>query len=221
MICLILLCLSLNLPTFSQIFPALVGLPQYGVRLSGSPKNPVFENHSGKTVIGYVVKTADQNGQGTINQQLLTLSVQPEGTPDGGAVYVNGAVPVNSTAPMESVAQLRVGGRGPIVRATLQSVVFSDGQFVGLDEHGTFEQFGRRIKAITEVGTLAKTHAWNQVEALAPRGLPKEPPNGEDQILYLFRQLAASRLVETRKFKGDAAAGQLAEIYSSLPSLWK
>jgi hypothetical protein len=201
--------------------PALLGLPQYGVTLSGSPKNPVVENHSGKTVIGYVVKTADQNGQGTVNQQLLTLSVQPQGTPDGGAVYVNGAVPVNSPGPMASAAQLRVGGRGPVVRATLQSVVFSDGQFVGLDDHGTFDQFGKRIKAITEVGILAKTQAWNQVEALAPRGLLKEALNGEDQIVYLFRQLAASRLVETRRLKGDAAAGQMAEIYSSLPTLWK
>jgi hypothetical protein len=70
---------------FGQNDPALVGLPQHGVTLAGSPKNPVVKNHSGKAMIGYVVKTGDQNGQGTVNQQLLTLSVQPQGTPDGGA----------------------------------------------------------------------------------------------------------------------------------------
>ena len=45
-------------------FSPLEGLPQYGVTLSGSPENPVIENHSGRTVIGYVVETADANGRG-------------------------------------------------------------------------------------------------------------------------------------------------------------
>jgi hypothetical protein len=39
--------------------------------------------------------------------------------------------------------------------------------------------------------------------------------------VYTFRQLAAQRLVETWKLKGDAAAQQLAEIYSALPTPWK
>ena len=51
--------------------------------------------------------------------------------------------------------------------------------------------------------------------------MQRQPPPGEDHTVYIFRQLAASRLVETRRLKGDAAASQLAEIYSSLPSLWK
>ena len=45
-------------------FSPLEGLPQYGVTLSGSPENPVIENHSGRMVIGYVVDTADANGRG-------------------------------------------------------------------------------------------------------------------------------------------------------------
>jgi hypothetical protein len=52
------------------------GLPKYGVTLSGSPKNPVIENRPG---IAYVFKTADQNGHGSIYQQLLATSVQPAG----------------------------------------------------------------------------------------------------------------------------------------------
>jgi hypothetical protein len=68
---------------------------------------------------------------------------------------------------------------------------------------------------------VAKSRGWDQIEALAQafRQMPKPPlPNGEDGIVYTFRQLAASHLAETRSLKGDAVAAQLAEIYSSLPA---
>jgi hypothetical protein len=38
-------------------------------------------------------------------------------------------------------------------------VIFGDGQFVGVDEQGAFEQFGKKLKAIIEVAILAKTQA--------------------------------------------------------------
>jgi hypothetical protein len=64
----------------------LEGLPEYGVTLSGNVDNPVIENHSGKVVIGYVVKQADQNGRGLEARLLLAPSGQPEGIPDGGSL---------------------------------------------------------------------------------------------------------------------------------------
>ena len=115
-------------------------------------------------------------------------------------------------------------GSEPAVRATLTSVIFADGHFVGADEHGAFERLGKELKAVKEAGILAKMGAWDQLDALnqAFRQMQRQqPPPGEDNTLYIFRRLAASRLVETWRLKGDAAAGQLAEIYSSLPTLWK
>jgi TPR repeat/Tetratricopeptide repeat len=195
------------------------------VTLTGTAENPVLENHSGRVVIGYDVKLADANGRGMIlSGQVMATSVLPEGIPDGGAIYARGMVPVNSTAPMPSPVQVRVAGQGPIVTATLRSVIFADGQFVGADELGVFEQFGKKLKAVTEVGMMARTQAWDQIEALAQAFTQRPqapPPSGEDRILYTFRQLAAMRLVQTRKFKGQAAADQLAQTYSSLPILWK
>ena len=65
--------------------------------------------------------------------------------------------------------------RGPAVRATLTAVLFADGQFVGLDELGIFERLGKEPKAVKEVGILAKTQAWEQIEALnqAFRQMPR------------------------------------------------
>ena len=203
---------------------SLEGLPQYGVTLSGSLENPIVENHSGKTVIGYVVKFADANGRGEILNQLMAHSpMLPAGIPDGGSLYAKGAVPVNSNARMPSPPQVRSAGQGPIVSVTLKNVVFGDGQFVGPNEHEVFENFGLRIKAIRELGILAKTGAWDQLDALAlsPGARSGPLPSGEDPRTYFERRSIATRLVQEWKFKGDAAASQLAEIYASLPTLFK
>jgi hypothetical protein len=198
---------------------ALVGLPEYGVTLSGSPENPVLENHSGRVVIGYDMETADAGGGGLIlSAQIMAPSVLPAGIPDGVAIYVHGNMPVG----FQRGNRVKALSQGPILTATLHSVVFADGQFVGTDEQGAFEVFAKKFTGVTEAGKLAKTQAWDQLEALDQSFMRfQRPPGGEDLDVHTFRQLAASRLVETRKFKGDAAAAELAEIYSSLPTLWK
>jgi hypothetical protein len=206
--------------------PALNGLPEYGVLLTGTPENPIIENRSGKGVIGYKLMKAGQNGHGPSPLTLLAFPGQPAGIPNGGAVYANSNVPVNLASQRPGVLASPIlsplPGRGPIVSATLQNAVFGDGGFVGVEEEWVFEQFGRVMKAIVEVGLLAKA-ARDQLEALAiSTGAPLgPPPRGEDPRTYFERRLAATRLVQERKWKGDAGAMQLAEIYASLPTLWK
>ena len=108
---------------------------------------------------------------------------------------------------------------------TLRSVVFEDGEFVGTSEYGDFELFTGKMQGTREVGMMAKSGEWDQVEALAPDPLPPllgRCPRGEDPILHFGRKVAALHLVQERKQKGHAAAIKLAEIYSSLPTtLWK
>jgi hypothetical protein len=194
-------------------------LPEYGVLLTGTLENPVIENHSGRTVIAYTVVIPEQDGSMSVHQILLTIHM-PDGLPDGGLLRVYGNVLVNPAGPVQGPVQssAREVSPGQPVTATLQNVVFADGQFVGVDEHGTFESFGKRLKAIVEIGLLGKAGAWGQIETIAPGPfrLPTAPPSDEGH----FRQLAAARLVEARKFEDDAAASQLAEIFSSLPTLW-
>jgi hypothetical protein len=114
-------------------------------------------------------------------------------------------------------------GLGPIVSATLQNVAFSDGRFVGVEEEWVFEQFGRVMKVMAEVGSLALAGAWDQLEALDfSSGYQVGPrTSGGDQRVYFERRLAAGFLVRERKWKGDAGAQQLANIYMSQPTLWK
>jgi hypothetical protein len=203
----------------------LEGLPEYGVLLTGSPENPVIENHSGRTIIAYSFQTANRNGRGPRDQPLLATSMQPAGIPDGGSLYAKGAMPVNPPGPIEGLASSALLTEpGPIIRASLRSVVFEDGEFVGTSEYGDFELFTGKMQGTREVGMMAKSGEWGQVEALAPDHLPPllgRSPRGEDPILHFGRQVAALHLVRERRQKGHAAAMQLAEIYSSLPTLWK
>jgi len=207
--------------------PAMVGMPEYGVSLGGTPEHPVIENHSGRVIIGYNIETADANGRIVRGVgQILAPSVLPEGLPDGKSLYAMGYFPVDSN--------LKRGGRAVntaarlAVRATLTCLIFGDGHFVGADERGAFERLGKQLKAVKEVGNLAKTGAWDQIDALAQAfgQMPRQPPPPEeDPDLYTFRQLAASRLVATWRPKDDVAAAraavQLAEIYAALPTVWK
>jgi hypothetical protein len=146
----------------------------------------------------------------------------PDGLPDGGLLRVHGNVLLNPAVPVQGPVQssAREVSPGQPVTATLQNVVFADGEFAGTDDYRAFESFSKRIKAIVEIGLFGKAGAWDRIETIAPGPfrLPTAPPSDHEGH---FRQLAASRLVEARKFEGDAAAAQLAEIYSSLPTLWK
>jgi hypothetical protein len=205
----------------------LAGLPEHGVLLTGTPENPVIENRSGRAVIAYRLKKAGQSGHGPAPFTLLAFSGQPAGIPDGGAVFVHGNVPINLAgqvqvlSPFHSTSLLGPIESPVIVSATLHSVIFGDGQFVGLDEEWVFEHFGRVIKVMAEVGLLAKAGAWDQIKVLDFSAGPRAPASGEDPRTYFERRIAALFLVQERKHKGDAAAAQLAEIYSSLPAPWR
>jgi hypothetical protein len=153
------------------------------VLLTGTPETPVIENRSGRAIIAYTLKKADQNGHGTNPLTLLAFSGQPAGIPDGGAVYSHGNVPVNLAGQMQALAVfysplLADPVQSPIVSATLRCVVFSDGQFVGVEEEWVFEQFGRVMKAIVEVGLLAKRGIGSSLRIC--HGLPR-PLAGQTQ----------------------------------------
>ena len=104
---------------------AMVGMPEYGVTLSGTPEHPVIENHSGRVIIGYNIETADANGRIVSGVgQILALSVLPAGLPDGKSLYAMGYFPVDSNLQRRGRA-VNTGARSA-VRATLTCLIFGD-----------------------------------------------------------------------------------------------
>ena len=164
--------------------------------LTGTPETPVIENRSGRAIIGYKLMKAGQNGHGP----KLTFPGQPAGIPNGGAVYANGNVPVSLAGQVQALGVfysplLADPVQSSIVSATLRCVVFGDGQFVGMEEEWVFEQFGRVIRAMAEVGSLATAGDWEQLEALDFSSGARVGPrtSGGDQRVY-------SRPASWRKF---------------------
>jgi hypothetical protein len=82
--------------------------------------------------------------------------------------------------------------RWPVCRMVDGQKAFDQFQFVGImDEHWAFGQSVKKIKVVTEIFYTTSV------------------------------KLTALLLAQERKIKGEAAAAQLAKLYSSLPTLWK
>lgn len=132
----------------------MVGLPEHGVTLSGSPAIPVLENHSAKAIIAQMLRVYYANESVPINfgnlrdRELwrgMPASV-PSGTTDKPfqvfvdhppAIRLHGTTPENPTA------------------VVLDSVLFADGEMVGPDVVKYFDIVSTRIARIRALATLA------------------------------------------------------------------
>jgi hypothetical protein len=107
---------------------ALVGLPEYGVELTGTVQNPTIVNNSGRTIIGHVQCMEYASGgcqyRRDLNTRDLRLNMKNLSVERRAPVIV--AYGPNLTPPT-------------FVRVVLDAVVFADGQVVGPDQGHNFE----------------------------------------------------------------------------------
>jgi len=203
--------------SFSQNAPSLEGLPGFGVQLTGTPDAPAIVNNSGKLLIGFVVRFQNKAGHGPLYRTLLTLP-QSAGIPSGSSATVSGGAQIASP-----------GQSGPIVKAILDAVIFGDGQFAGPDNAHSYERLGLRMKAISQVGSMLtgvrngtaaqQSQVWEQIAALAA-ATPTNTNTEQERFLLWTQQTTANYLVHAKR-SGSDAAFQLAEHYSSIPTLWR
>jgi hypothetical protein len=164
----------------------LVGLPEYAVLLSGTPDNPVVLNQSPHPILAFAlrVRRGDQ-GFGT-QSNLVGLSQLTRGNVGaaGPGIPPGGTSLSLSTQP--SPVTTVNGQRADIgnAEATLDSVLFDDGLFVGPDLGHVYESITAMITAEVSVDSLllsAKTEsdfatAWDQIKQIAET--PLVPPSG-------------------------------------------
>lgn len=152
---------------------SLVGLPELGVTLSGSPSNPIIENHASQAIIGHVLRVFYANSAIPANAANFKArdiwlnrgsGVQPNqveqplaGVFAHGKLWVNGIFLANPT------------------RIVLDSVVFADGQVAGPDVIGNFARLSERVKTMKELAALVhnskqnpqlESAAWAEVERI-------------------------------------------------------
>ena len=154
--------LALASALWGQQDASLVDLPEFGVTLSGTPAHPTLVNTSGKSLIGYVLRmeyASGQSGYGrTLNTRSLRLNVPAlglggpasAGIPPGGTLRLEYPTPPIVTSFPSSQASTP-----PVrIRAALDALIFSDGQFVGPDEGHNFEVLAKQLIAEQELAQL-------------------------------------------------------------------
>jgi hypothetical protein len=212
--------LCLGLAVAQTINPAagsketLVGLPQYGVTLTGTPSKPEIVNNSGKTILAWVLWQQDATGSGPSGITMETQNLR------------NGITRTGSTAAGPTPAVKRPDGtdQGPFVKATLQAVVFGDGEYVGEDSLNSFQIVSAGIdrERTFAQSVLSKKISWAEIEALAEDRNPTKAARGPAEAAGLrARANLAGDLVHARQQAGDEIALRAAEWSSKLPVIWR
>lgn len=197
----------------------LVGLPQYGVILSGTAAVPVLENHAAKAIIAQMIRVYYANERVPINFGNLkdreTWRGLVANIPAGAtakpfqvfedhppAVRLNGVTPENPSA------------------AQLDSVLFADGEFVGPDVVNYFPKVSARIAAVRALATLAlQAQANPQAQAAFWAELERMATTHGDADIY---KRAIAMDIRSSHLRGqDDEAFARAKRSLALPIPWR
>jgi hypothetical protein len=151
--------LALSLAATAQM----VGLPEYGITLSGSMEDPVLTNHSGKTIVAtqLIVESAD-------GHRIALQGTHPEPIADGG---------ISSIGPGPTGFHRTGFNFYPSVEK-LTAVIFSDGEARGhLDTEegkGYMAYMQKHFQEYAKSAKLAEQGKWGELSKRAEFVDPNE-----------------------------------------------
>ena len=125
----------------AELPATLIGLPDLRVKLGGTLAVPTLINHSGRNIIGYVLRVESDTGITALPVfKLGSLARNPlesAGVVQGGKDVPN---PGAQAGMQRRVQEVHKDGT-PVVtqRVSVDSVVFSDGEFAGPDTVHIFD----------------------------------------------------------------------------------
>jgi hypothetical protein len=196
-----------------------VGLPEYGVVLTGDIESPTptIVDGSHKYLLAYVLRVTHANGGSIAAPRLLTrnfrLNLPINGTPvlsNSIAATVNGVV-------------VSGPGAGPVVKAILESVIFDDGHFVGTDSR-YFDNMSIQIDAERLLAQRVATQPpdiWTELSGLLEPSLANQGKTTEEHLVFFAQRSLAQDLVQAKNKQGEAAAFEIAARSALLPNVWK
>ena len=190
----------------------LVGLPEYGVMLTGSVQNPTIVNNSGKTIIGHVL--------------CLGYASEGAGIPPGGTESPMSPLPHSPAlnSPTTPIMTNSPNLTPPtFTKVVLDTIVFADGQFVGPDSDNGFEEMSSWLIAEQELAALVsaarkdpakRSAAWAEVNRIIQN---RATPRDSD----IMKLELAGDLLGIEKYDGEAAAYDVADREMAIPKLWR
>jgi hypothetical protein len=205
----------------------LVGLPDLKVELSGTPETPMLINHSERTIIGYILHVEDDSQMQT-NIPVYRLEGILPGATDT-YVRVDDLEAAKAAGRQAMAREVHRDGSPVIVaRTSIDSVIFSDGQFAGPDVAQFYRFAVAHINATREfasqaLGDMTKVEAAVHASRTAsPRDRFYRRGNlGEQLIATRAEDALAEDLLEVQNNSGVDAARQKAFRLSKIPALWK
>jgi hypothetical protein len=208
LICFVLAASGLTMAQDASMRNALMGLPEFGVHLTGSPAAPILENRSGRAILGHSL--ISQDAAGHIQVSLRDVSGQLR----------SGKLGAPSTH-----ATVGVYGSGPAVRIKLDAVVFEDGEVVGPDTMGLAAMMGASIQAERDIDALFLNGNMARLVQIAAGDNLLEPPDSIEKrgsrTYSAIQQKFAEELLRVQSMRGDEAAGRLASKNSVYPRIWR
>jgi hypothetical protein len=223
----------------STAMAQLIGLPQYGVILTGTPDDPVVLNQSPHRILLYALRLQrgdqDRFPASRVRDflgELTTLQIAPNGP--GIAPGATSLSVLQMTAPQTRNAAGQRTDMG-YTQATLDAVLFDNGQFVGPDVSRTFESTTERINGELSVHSLllsAKTAAevaaaWAKIkEIVETPAAPSIPASGVPGVgrpgfgdPSFWPRQSARVLLNVRDRMGEPAAFALAASTQAYPKI--
>jgi hypothetical protein len=136
--------------------PALVGMPELGVTLTGTAEHPEVVNNSGRGILGYVIVSLEANGHGSLMPILKTHELR-----------MALLKPAPASGPMATPPRSSFDNGGPTVQAILDAVIFDNGEFVGSDPWQYFVILSGQIDGERTLAQdiLAGRVSWEQLDA--------------------------------------------------------
>lgn len=197
----------------------LIGLPEAGVILTGTPDNPTLQNSTGRVILAWTLFLTDGKGAGHVSTMsvmgyLRDGELQPQATINH--MSPDGAHRVQATPP---------GGMGPAVSATLDVVVFRDGEVVGPDKTGMQANMTARIQGEQGVDKLFLDGDLIRLQEIVDQKSLLAPPDGMSRfalMAYNYSQIDfAKELLRVRDRMGLEYASKLARTSARYPNLWR
>lgn len=193
----------------------LIGMPQYGVILTGSPDTPepVIIDGKHKSILAYAIDRQDAAGHGPITEVMATMNVR---------LNIHHKLAITSEHEPIGTPSRPSDGYGPIVRAALVLVILDTGEIVGPDPAGSGSRFTTRINAERTFAQELLAHpetTWQNVQAFMGN---RQGPKSFDESLALDAKRDLIRdMVNTKKEHSEAAGLEVARRSAALPMLWR
>jgi hypothetical protein len=203
---------------------SMVGLPDYGLSLSGTPAQPTLKNTGNRKVIVYALRfeALQPDGQAVPHTAIRSalLAIRNGNANEDVSVPAHGE---RTFAPRPNEIP------GIASNVSLDGAIFEDGQFVGPNLGASYEWVVAGLNAQRDLyNSVLANHesgkdpdaVWAPVQALAAN----EPLGSQSRAQWNYakrQKLFAQELINVRELHGDEAAYDLARKVEKLPKIWR